>query len=346
MLRSTAKSAIVAQTARIGDKRDIQVVEVEGDRYHFVGSNGGGITGVEGSMLHAAAQSPDGRLWIMAEHSRFPNQIQGNQFCLYGLEDDRWNPIGPRFGAPREHSWNQGKLGSTGLHFLSDSRPITVSIHPKRDADNPTWQTRLRRLEGDRWITVPGHEYVYDRDSFLKFLWRANDAWLIEARQKAGRAMLDARWIKGPRPEDVVGPFHLDSWPGKMTFYHFAVSQKGSVAAVGCQGDVSDIKPGTPFFVKLYHPAGGRAYKAEQVPFPPGPGHAIDIMEWSPTGALHVVRSTDEKIFVYRFTDGHWGQVGMGMEPREFQSAIMSSHLFFRHDGTPVVTWEKFIPEH
>ena len=110
VLKATDKSVIIAQRARAPgrDGYDIQVIEIEGDRWRYVGRNGRGITGVDGSILHETARSPDGRLWVLAEHSRFPNQIQGNQFCLFVLEDDNWSPVGPRFGAraAREHLWN------------------------------------------------------------------------------------------------------------------------------------------------------------------------------------------------------------------------------------------------
>jgi len=340
VLQSNAKSTTVAHNARFHGKDDILVMEVEGDRYRFVGKNGHGITGVEGSLLHAAAQSPDGRLWIMAEHRRFPNQIRGNQFCLFVLANDKWTAVGPRFGAPREHSWNYGEQG---LHFFGDNRPVTASIRSNFKGDNSCWQLRLRRLEGDRWVTLPGHEYVYGRSSHLRCVWRANDAWLIEIREKAGQTTLDVRWIKGPRPEETVGPFHLDSWVGKMCFFHFAVSPDGSVAVVGCNGDIADNKPDTPFFLKLYHPSGKGDYKLEEAPYPPLAGEVIGILEWSPTGTLHVVSNTAEKAFVHQFAGGRWVQVGEGTERRGFETTIWNPKLFFRDDGTPIVTWERFI---
>ena len=75
VLKAADKSVVVASRTRAPgrDGDDIQVIEIEGDRWHYVGRNGSGITGADGSILHETAPvAPDGRLWVVAEHSRFP----------------------------------------------------------------------------------------------------------------------------------------------------------------------------------------------------------------------------------------------------------------------------------
>ena len=128
-----------------------------------------------------------------------------------------------------------------------------------------------------------------------------------------------------------------------MLFFHFAVAPDGTIAAIGQKGDITDIKPDTPFFVKLYHPAGGGAYRLEQPSLPPGFEGVYGAVGWGPTGGFHIVRYSGETIVVHRLTDGHWTQVGEAREPRKFGSLILDPpHLFFRDDSSPIVTWAYF----
>lgn len=343
VLHATKTGTIVALCGQWHGRTDVQVIEVTGDKYQFVRTNGDGVTRVERSVLCAAARGQDGRLWIVAEHSQLQNPIEGNQYCCYVLENERWDPVGARFGAPQEQSQN---FREHGLHFLGDNRPVAVSIDPRLRGDMPVWRLRLRRLEAERWVTVPGFAYAFDRDPHsqaVQVVWRDQDAWLIGSRRdRDGRTVLDARWVKSVRRADVAGPFNLDSWAGTTSLFHFAVSPGGSIAVIGYEAEVEDIGPETPFFVKCYHPDGKRGFKAEQLPIFPEPVHAIDAMAWSPTGVLHAVRHDGKRIYVHRYSGRDWHLAAEGKDNGGPGTIVMESHLFFRDDGLPIVTWETF----
>ena len=340
VLEATAERTVVAQRGSVRGRRDIRVVEVVGGRSHSVGSNGNGITGIDGSFLHDAARSPDGRLWIVAEHSRFPNGILGNQFCLYVLEEDVWRPVGPRFGAPREEAWNSDYQG---LHFFEDGHAVSASLSRYPSGDEFGYRLQLMRLEGDLWVPLPGHEYAFSNETRGQLVWRRDDAWLFQITEESRQTSLDVRRIHGADSGDVAGPFHVDSWPDEMCFFHIAVSPGNSIAVVGCKGPVEDIREDTPFFVNLYHTDDERGYELEEVSFPPGPGHALDIVAWSPNSDLHVVRSTKNRVQIFRLINGDWKLAAEATESRDFLSFIESPLLFFRDDETPIVTWEVFV---
>jgi hypothetical protein len=342
VLEATDKGATVARLTRDEAGEDIRVIKVEAGQSHYVGRNGRGITGVNWAVLRDTARSPDGRLWILAE-DRFPSPVQGNQFCVFVLQNDSWDPVGPRFGVltPREQLLSEE---DHGLHFLSDSRPVAVSIHANLAGEKSSWDMRLRRLECNRWVNLPGHVYQYDRASYLEFVWRAKDAWLIGLRQTAGRTHLEARWIKGPRTKDVVGPIHLDSWAEKMAISHFTVSPCGMIAVVGDKGDLARSKPESSPFMRLYVPAPGGEYMPQDVPDLTSDGQSIDILAWGPTGSLHIVTHTTKGIFVHRLVRGHWIKIGDATNSRRDRDDFVDPHLFFRDDGSPIVTWKGFTP--
>lgn len=337
VLKATAKSAIVAHAAMADGAIDIQVVEIEGDGFRYVGKNGRGITGVGGSMLRESARSPDGRLWILAEHSRFPYGIRGNQFCLYVLEDDTWDLVGPRFGAAEDGAWS---CEQHGPYFFSDSHPLALSIHPDLNRVHPSWQIRLRQLRAGRWTNLSGFEFLANSERMARFVWREKDAWLFDINHAMERTRLAVRHIRGPRAEDMSRPFRLDSWEGGVRLIHFAVSPTGSIAVHGGNDDDEGVL--TEEFIKVYTPVEGGTFRAKDVRRRTSCDDGIRVLAWSPDGTLYVVAESRQKLAVDRYAEGAWRTVAEANQPVEGGTSLIEPRLYFRDDSQPIVTWERF----
>jgi hypothetical protein len=310
-------------------QRDAQVLAGTRSDWRFVGKNGEGISGADGSFLSDATKGPDGRLWVLLAYTRATNENRGNTTYLYSLQDDVWRLVcGPGL---------EEKVFSAfgGLHFVGSAEPLA---HLRmRGEDGGLYIDVFYGLTDGKWKKV---EMLSQSSPMPRiWVWRRSDGWCFEAGHSVGDE------------GEVISIRHLESWSslsapvGTIRVGAFeqlrlaAVSLDGATAMITFNRQTQEYSVQLAQLPSSTQPAlqhQGRALKV--------PAGVPVACGWSIDGRLYLCSvSGCCRIDIHRLDGDDWNRIGHHVQDPA-RGTILDPKMIFRSDGKPLAVWYDFVP--
>lgn len=330
ILSASSNRTIAARVCLVDGRRDIQVLQQAGADWKPLGTNGNGITGVDGNFLSDAVIGPDRRLWVLAAYTRPSNRERGETHYLYVYDGTRWELTGPENGHP------SGSMGDRGLSFLGNALTHHFVGYDMEKKCNKPYLLYLDRTE---WKPVAAQSLLRQQTGDLVRV--GSNAWYFVCTEKAGATVVNAYVITGVAEKDIFGPVQLVEAPGTgYVFKRFAVSPDGNAAII-----LQTSERDNPRWFCCLVRGIGEAGKSnlESVPHPPIKYYPTTLM-WSPQGELAITDlPVGNTVAVHVLRDNQWMKIAEASQP--VQAGHISNHrLSFTTEGVPILTWEDFFP--
>lgn len=320
VISASGQDTVVARVYHVKNKREIQVLQRNGNEWKYLGDQGEAITGQDGNFLKDAIKGPDGRLWILAAYTRPSNPHRGDTVFLYCYENNKWVLKGPPDGYP------SGSMGDQGLNFLGGAEP--VHLFYGYDVEKQMVVPHYLGLKSNSWYPLPVQKLLRSTQGGVHT--GKNDTWVIGSPE-GNESTLEAIHIRGPENKDVDIPVNLDKTDKEKTISSIAVSPKGEIVVFFADGD--------NHFGRRYHPRSTKVYDVLDLAPPPSPETIMVDYAFAPDGALWAVAEDLYRLEVYRFVTDKWEMKYKTTQPSD-EGAIGSPRLYFRSDNEPIVTWE------
>ena len=335
VLSATRDKTIVARVAYVGGRRDVQVLEHSGGNWRFLGKRGRALTETDGNFLNDARQGPDSRLWVLVSYTRPSNPAKGNRALLYCYENGAWRLAEP----PSGHRANE--INDLGLLFIGGNEPVHYHVLFNRQAKGAGGLPQLMQWHDGKWRTHPAEKVL--RENQGELLWNSREAWLICSRQSNGRTAFRGYRFRGPRPENIAGPFPLVQLDGLYDLWKADLSDRHRIALLLKQSGKGQTQESLDRAYLGQVVNVGNPEKPVVEPLAGPPVRFADHLCWSPKGELICTDCGPSSVRVFVLRGEKWTKIAEASQDHS-EGRVFSPALTFRSDGTPIVTWEDFFP--
>ena len=336
-----AREAIISENAH----SDVQVLEIRGNKWRYLGDNGNSISKANGASLHSAARGPDGRFWVLVKSLN--SVVAGiNSLGLYVLQENRWKAYGPKIGDSLKQDEMLDVSDNDQLHFLPNGEPaFSYTRRSEQEIGGkeiPINSIGLIRVLGDRFVPIEGYGYA-QFNKRLVYAWQQSQPWLLAVRHEVlGETSLEAFLMTGPNQDGRVVPFLVDQTNQTIAFKSFSISGDSTIAALGYSGVTLNGPPikSKDQFIKLYKPIkDSRTFSADQIELPPDQSSLVGSIAYSPAGKLHAIKTSESKISIYEYSNDNWRVVAEQAGDDNYLYRFVSPQMYFSDDGKLIVTW-------
>ena len=297
--------------------RDVSALHLDNGKWKPFAANGDAITGVGGNFISDVSFHQNGKPWLLTYYTRPSNPGRADRFFLYTIRKDKWTEVGPSGGLKADYS------GNAVLFFLDDSPVLSYRAW---DRDTNTEYPRFFKMENDKWVEKPAKSLLPSNGCIHL---HQNQPLVVVPKKTS----VEIYKLEKLETESLGEPQYSIAFPTNRTY--------GGIW----------FHRGVPAFARLYDDdfnsfffkcrVDGPEILLQELAKPDD--HLLVGVLWNVKRELLIATNDFDTVRVYKLDEeSNWRLVSSADEPSD--ATVFDPYFCLLKNGTPVVTWEAFLP--